>query len=70
MSLHAARGRLMAVTKKLMVSWQQTSQYWRDSNSSEFEKKYISDLQPGLNRAVKSIGELEKIISKIKHDCE
>ena len=62
--------RLEALTKDLRVHWQQTKEYWRDTKSREFEHKYLEELFASVDRAVLVIDQLDKLILKIKKDCE
>ena len=62
--------RLSALTKDLWVRWQQTRDYWADSKSQEFEAKYLQELVPSVDRTVSVIDQLDKLITKIKKDCE
>ena len=34
------------------------------------EKKYLEELISGVNRAVEVIGQLDKVVNKIRKDCE
>ena len=62
--------RLEAITKELRAQWQQTKQYWSDAKSAEFEHHYLEELFSGVDRAVSVIDQLDKVITKIKKDCE
>jgi len=62
--------KLKAITKSLLVQWQQTREDWRDDKSLEFDLKYIQELLAGVERAVAVIDELDKLIVKIRRDCE
>ena len=62
--------RLGAVTKELWVNWQQTKDYWTDAKSQEFERKYLRELMTSVDKAVAAIEQLDKLITKIKKDCE
>jgi hypothetical protein len=62
--------RLEALTKDLRVRWQQTKEYWSDEKSREFEHKYLEELFASVDRAVLVIDQLDKLILKIKKDCE
>ena len=62
--------KLAAITKELSYQWQQTKEYWNDAKSQEFEQKYIEELLSGVDRAVAVIDELDKLVSKIRNDCE
>lgn len=68
--MSASGARLEALTKDLRVHWQQTKEYWPDEKSREFEHKYLEELFASVNRAVTVIDQLDKLILKIKKDCE
>ena len=70
MSLAASRAQLARRTKELNVSWEQTKNYWRDAKAREFESKYIASLPDAVNASVTIIEELDKILNKIRKDCE
>ncbi len=62
--------RLEALTRELRLQWQQTREYWSDQKSREFEQKYLQELFTSVDRTVTVIEQLDKILSKIKRDCE
>jgi hypothetical protein len=70
MSLQASKARLATLTRELWGKWEQTKELWQDSKSREFEQKYMDELMAGVNRAVAHIQELDKIITKVRTDCE
>ncbi len=68
--MNASGSRLEALTRELRLQWQQTRQYWDDNKSREFEQKYLQELFAGVDRTVTVIEQLDKLLSKIKRDCE
>ncbi len=70
MSLRNNGTRLGMLTKELVTKWRETREYWKDAKSEEFEKKYIDELQASVDSAVLIIDQLDKIINKIRKDCE
>ncbi len=68
--MSANGARLEAITKELRVQWQQTKNFWSDAKSAEFERKYLEELFSSVDRAVGVIDQLDKLITKIKKDCE
>ncbi len=68
--MNASATRLEALTRELRLQWQQTRQSWDDAKSREFEQKYLQELFAGVDKAVTVIEQLDKLISKIKRDCE
>jgi len=62
--------KLTALTKALSLQWEDTKNYWRDSKSEEFERQYIQELLTSAERAVAVIQQIDKLIAKIRSDCE
>ena len=70
MSINASGTRLMALTKEISVKWGQTKEYWKDSKCLEFEQKYMNELLTAVNAAAVNIQKLDKIIARVRSDCE
>lgn len=70
MNLLANKSRLEALTKELAASWSETCDSWRDAKSQEFGQRFMDELFSGVNRTAACIADLDKIINKIRHDCE
>jgi hypothetical protein len=70
MNLAADKARLMAITKDLFMKWEQAKETWKDSKSLEFERKYMFELMAGVDGAVAVIEQLDKLIAKVRRDCE
>jgi hypothetical protein len=68
--VNANPNRLMALTKELRAEWEQTRQYWNDSKSQEFEATFLNGLLDGVNRTIANIDALERVLDKIRTDCE
>jgi thymidylate synthase len=68
--MSASGSRISAVTKDLWVQWQQAREYWRDAKSEEFEKTYLQDLMATAEKTVNVIEQLDKLVGKIRKDCE
>ena len=68
--MNASQNRLMALTKDLHAEWADTRQYWSDAKSLEFEKRFLDELNSGVNQAISSIEALERVLSRIRDDCE
>lgn len=62
--------KLAAITKELAQNWRQTKESWHDAKSDEFEHKYLEELFASVDKAVAVIDELDKLVSKIRSDCE
>ena len=68
--MNASGARLEALTRELRLQWLQTRENWDDAKSREFEQTYLQELFAAVDRAVVVMDELEKLITKIKKDCE
>ena len=68
--MNANGARLGAITKELWVQWQETRSYWKDAKSEEFEHKYLEELVASVDKTVMVIDQLDKLISRIRKDCE
>jgi len=65
-----SKNQLMGLTKALRAEWEQTKQYWNDAKSLEFEQRFLNDLLAGVNQAIANIDTLERVITKVRADCE
>jgi hypothetical protein len=70
MSLSANRTRLASITKELSGKWKETKEYWRDTKSQEFESKYLQELFDGVDAAGGVMEQLDKVLNRIRTDCE
>jgi uncharacterized protein YeaO (DUF488 family) len=68
--MKASGSRLAGLTKELRAQWQDTKNYWKDAKSQEFERKYMEELLASVDRAVTVIEQLDKLVTKIRKDCE
>ena len=70
MSISANGKLVMSATKELWLRWQETRSSWQDSKSGEFEQRYLLELQGGVDRALPVFADLDKLIAKVRSDCE
>ena len=68
--MKASSNRLAGITKELRAQWADTKAHWKDAKSLEFEHKYMEELLASVDRAVNVIDQLDKLVSKIRKDCE
>ena len=68
--MKASSARLSGLTKELRAQWQDTKSYWKDAKSQEFERRYMEELLAGVDRTVTVIEQLDKLVTKIRMDCE
>ena len=62
--------KLSALSKALAVKWDETKNHWRDDKSLEFERQYIEELLNSVDKAVTVMEQLDKLLAKVRHDCE
>ena len=70
MSTKACAGKLGKSTKQLLLNWEETKQSWRDTKAREFEEQYIVPLPTAVESAMKVMMELDKVLTRIRRDCE
>ena len=70
MNLSGEKGRLVSLTKELLVRWQEARNYWRDTKSDEFDQRYIQELTAHVDKTVTILDKLDEVLRKIQHDCE
>ncbi len=68
--MSAAQNRLAGLTNELKIEWEQTKHYWNDAKSAEFEQRFINELVPAVNQAIVTIESLERVLAKLRQDCE
>jgi len=70
MSMVSNRTRLATLTKILVNEWHNTKEHWQDKQALKFEKEYIDGLLHSVTNTIESIDKLDKVLTKIKRDCE
>ena len=70
MAVIANRARLEGLTKELLMHWHDTKASWKDAKAEEFERKYLMELKASVEKTVTVIEQLDKVVSRIKRDCE
>ena len=68
--MHASGSRLEALTKELRVQWLHTKDYWSDAKSQEFEQRYLHELFATVDKTVSAIEQIDKLVGRIRKDCE
>ena len=61
---------LLAAARELTLKWQDTKNYWQDAKAHEFEQRYINELIGAVDRAAPVFDSLNKMIEKVRTDCE
>jgi hypothetical protein len=70
MSLHNSRGRLIGISRELQKEWNETKDVWRDRKGREFDRDYMQPLMDAVDNASHAIDDLDKILRKLREDCE
>ena len=68
--MNANGTRLSAITKELWRQWQATREHWQDNKAVEFQHKYLEELLASVDKTVTVIEQLDKVVTKIRKDCE
>lgn len=61
---------LLAATRALSVKWSETREGWSDAKAEEFEKRFMTELWATIDRAVPVFDDLDKIVTRVRIDCE
>ena len=68
--MSAAQNRLIGLSSSLRTEWEQTKHHWTDAKSREFEQRFLSELFSSVTQTVSHIESLERVLAKIRQDCE
>jgi hypothetical protein len=68
--MSASGHRIGALTKELMVRWRETKESWRDEKALEFERDFLIELQTSVDKSLHVMEQLDKLLAKIRHECE
>lgn len=70
MSLNHSKGRLVGLSRELLRSWQETQEHWRDEKAREFDTTYMQALLDAVDHAAAAMDGLDKMLQRLRHDCE
>jgi len=68
--MSASQNRLAGLTNELRAEWEQSQHYWNDAKSREFEQRFLAELFSAVNQTINHIESLERVLAKIRSDCE
>jgi hypothetical protein len=68
--MSASQNRLTGLTNELRAEWEQTKHFWNDAKSREFEQRFLTELFAAVNQTINNIESLERVLAKIRNDCE
>lgn len=67
----SANGKSIAMaTKELMLKWEAARESWRDAKAEEFDRKYLAELIASVDKAAAVFDQLDKLVMKVRSDCE
>ncbi|MDF1852363.1 MAG: hypothetical protein P1U85_16100 [Verrucomicrobiales bacterium] len=70
MSLSNSRNRLTGISRELLKQWQDTQEVWNDRKCREFDTQYMQPLMDAVDNASVAMQDLDKILNKLRADCE
>jgi thymidylate synthase len=70
MSLTGTRTRLETLTRELLRNWDDTKTAWKDAKAEEFERRYLLELAARVDRTAVLLDQLDKVLTRVKDDCE
>ena len=70
MSFQVNSASLVQALKELSLDWEYTKSYWHDTQSQDFEQKYLGELPHHVARITTVIEEINTLLKKVRTDCE
>jgi hypothetical protein len=61
---------IAAITKDLALRFHELQHTWRDAKSNELEERFLYPLTSSVDRALPAFETLQKLLSKVREDCE
>jgi hypothetical protein len=70
MSLSSSKGVLTDAVKSLRVSWQRCNTTWLDHNAEQFERDFLSRIDPAARQACDAMDHLRSACDEARRACE
>jgi Cdc6-like AAA superfamily ATPase len=70
MNTAGSAANLIQAMKILTNEWQETQSSWNDMKSQEFARHYLDPLPGHVASAITVMEEVDKLLKKIRSDCE
>jgi hypothetical protein len=70
MNVSGNKSRLVGLTRDILLRWNETKNFWRDTKSDEFERRFMAELDAHVNRTVLIVDKLDELLKKVRSDCE
>ena len=52
------------------MRWEETKQFWQDEKATDFEQQYLAQLQTAVDRATPTFEDLDKLVTRVRSECE
>ncbi len=70
MSVGAQGKAIITATNGLLAKWEDTRTSWQDAKAAEFERRFVFELKATVDRVTPAFEHLDKLVSKVRSDCE
>jgi len=70
MNLSGNKGRVVGLTRDILLRWSDTKDHWRDAKSEEFDHRFMAELSASVNRTMVIMEKLDEVLKKVRSDCE
>ena len=67
--LYGGKAKLRHAAQKLGLAWEEVQTGWNDSVSRDFQRDYITPLEPQIAAALRAIDQLSEVLTKAEQDC-
>lgn len=69
MSIASGRARIQGALKDLNLRWGKAQTGWHDRVSLEFERRYLTSLEPKIRSAIQAIEQLREVVERMRREC-
>jgi len=69
-SIQSNRSHLVLMSEDLAREWNATKESWRDEKARDFERDFMEQLPGNVRVAAATLEKLDKLLRKVKADCE
>ena len=70
MSVEGHRAAIVTLTRELSREWERAKESWMDAKRMEFEEHYIDPLRAQVRSSSTTLNKLDKLLKKVRTDCE
>ncbi len=69
MNLYDQKAKLTYAAKKLHIRWADAQAEWHDPVSNDFERQYLTAIEPPLLAAVRAMDQISELLARVEHEC-